>query len=86
MLGAAIANLLSQEGITMDLTTEQWIRGVFDMPALQDTTKYDQTSVQRANIGAPSAAQDATSGNGKGSVKPAGSDGGNSGKPVNAPQ
>lgn len=32
MLGAGLANLLSQGGITMDLETENWMRTVFDMP------------------------------------------------------
>jgi Protein of unknown function (DUF935). len=32
MLGAALANLLAQQGITMDDATENWIREVFDMP------------------------------------------------------
>jgi hypothetical protein len=35
MLGAALANLLAQQGITMDDPTENWIRQVFDMPAKQ---------------------------------------------------
>jgi hypothetical protein len=33
MLGAALGNLLSQQGITMDDATEDWIREVFDMPS-----------------------------------------------------
>jgi len=33
MLGAALANLLAQQGITMDDATEDWIREVFDMPS-----------------------------------------------------
>jgi len=32
MFGAAVANLLSQGGITADLPTENWLRDVFDMP------------------------------------------------------
>lgn len=32
MLGAALANLFSQQGITPDLETENWIRDTFDMP------------------------------------------------------
>jgi hypothetical protein len=35
MMGAALANLIAQEGITMDLPTEQWIRRTFDMPTKQ---------------------------------------------------
>ena len=35
MMGAALANLIAQEGITMDLPTEQWIRRTFDMPSKQ---------------------------------------------------
>jgi len=42
MLGSALANVLAQGGITMDLDTENWIRDVFDMPAknLPDGTVY----------------------------------------------
>jgi len=32
MLGAALANLFAQDGLTPDLDTENWIRETFDMP------------------------------------------------------
>jgi phage gp29-like protein len=35
MLAAALANLIAQGGLTMDLPTEQWIRRTLDMPAKQ---------------------------------------------------
>jgi phage gp29-like protein len=35
MLGSALANIIAQGGITMDLDTEQWMRRTFDMPAKQ---------------------------------------------------
>jgi hypothetical protein len=89
MLGSALGNLLSQGGLTMDLSTEQWIRGVFDMPALQDTTGYDATVADKQAQDAQAKIdqqQQQQNPNGKGSVNPSGSDGGNKGKPVNAPQ
>jgi hypothetical protein len=35
MLGSALGNLFSQDALTTDLPTENWVRRVFDMPAKQ---------------------------------------------------
>ena len=44
MLGAALANLFAQGGITSDIPTENWIREVFDMPAKQPDAPTVQTT------------------------------------------
>src|SRR5215831_579172 len=42
MLGAALANLFAQGGITPDLDTENWIRDTFDMPNKNPNAKPSQ--------------------------------------------
>lgn len=90
MHSAALSNLLSQGGLTMDLATEQWIRRTYDMPAKQaNAVNYDDVAPANTIV---------TNGNGdtpvpgstngrpqKGSVKVT-TGTGNVGKPNNAPE
>jgi hypothetical protein len=96
MLGAALANLLAQSGITMDLATENWIRQVFDMPGKSESDyavptapstnqdpPADTTPVQGLDKGA---AVPQTNGKGNVSVGSRGRGSGNVGTPPTAPQ
>lgn len=76
MLGAAIANLLSQGGFEMDDPTENWLRRVFDMP-LKDR------STVRSTPGNDLPDTENPTNNQKGGVKN-GKQTGNLGKPANA--
>jgi hypothetical protein len=69
MLGAALANLLANGGITMDLETENWIRDVFDMP---DKSSTDASQVYTANGVAPNPVQGLLNGAGASSNNPTG--------------
>lgn len=82
MLAAAISNLLSQGGVTMDDPLEEWMRNTFDMPKPDPTTRRIPTT-SSADTGGNAAA----SGGGapqKGGVK--GDRQGTTGKPPNAAQ
>lgn len=75
MLGAALANLFAQGGLTPDLDTENWVRRTFDMPRKQEGAI--QTVPQAASAptsgspvtGDPSRAT-AAGGGGAGAVQP----------------
>lgn len=86
MLGAALSNLFSQQGLTPDLDTENWIRKVFDMPAKAESaieTAKPEPVVAATNE--PVATSTSANGKGnKGSLH--GEKTGGVGKPINAPQ
>lgn len=74
-LGSAFANLLAQDGITMDLETEQWFRATFDMPKKQAGNVDDDTYIPKRETiteqeTAPDEATTATPASSKGNVKP----------------
>lgn len=85
-LAAGFANLLSQDGITMDTATEQWFRQVFDMPAKQ--TNADGSPIQdpayiKTPTSAPAIPDNANSKGGVSTERPV--DGaGNTGKSPNS--
>jgi len=81
MLGGALGNLFSQDALTTDLETENWIRNVFDMPMKSENA----TPVAQLQNVAPTTPGKAST-NGKGAVKPKPGDAGNVGKPKTAPE
>jgi len=96
MFGSALANLFAQQGLTPDIDTENWIRGVFDMPkknpnsvATPTTTPTPDTSATngQGSQSTPPVRTSAPEGakNGKGNVSNQ-RGAGNVGKPVNAPE
>ena len=87
MLGSALANLLAQSGITMDIDTENWIRHVFDMPKKnpEELAPLNGNGQPTPVPGLEKGAAPSTNGASKGDVQQQGG-GGNVGKPVNAPQ
>jgi hypothetical protein len=81
MLGSALANLFAQQALTSDDPTENWIRGVFDMPS-KTATPQDQTTTKANGKGS---ADNVPAPNQKGSVaQPRDKVGGNVGKPPGA--
>lgn len=87
MLGSAISGILHQGGITMDLTTENWIRKVLDMPLkTSSNTVYDAAGNLIPPVDTTTGADTtANNGNGnnngqKGGVKAQAGNGGNVGK------
>lgn len=88
MLAAAISNLLSQGGISMDDPLEDWMRNIFDMPKPDPSTRRepvkDQATLDTSN--GNSTTSNNGNGNGntpqKGGVK--GDRQGTTGKPPNA--
>lgn len=93
MFGAALSNLFSQQALTPDLPTENWVRDVFDMPHKQEGAAATQATQpgQATNGSTPSVQgfQPGGGGNGsgnKGGIDPNAIKTGNVGKPPNAPQ
>lgn len=97
MLGSALANIIAQGGITMDLATEQWIRKTFDMPqktagqeAYPSTIQADGSQPLTTKSNGRSKDTVVSSTPRKGDVAPGTNDAtkgqGNVGKPPNAPQ
>ncbi len=78
MFASALANLFSQEAITADDPTENWLRSMFDMPASDPTTRRGPTTI--AKLDATTAQQGAPKGNPDPNKNT-----GNKGKPANAP-
>lgn len=87
MLASALSNLFSQAALTADDPTENWLRGIFDMP---DLVTLGQTRIKSAAGGGAAATTNTdtqpASTNGKGGIKPNADKTGNVGKPDNAPQ
>lgn len=92
MLGSALSGLFTSGGLSKTPETENWVRGVFDMPGIDEAgfmAALERLAAQSATTTVPSSetgAGDSTSnGNGsnpRGSQKPGGT--GNVGKPTNA--
>lgn len=74
MLGSALGNLFSQDALTPDAITENWIRKTFDMPLKDPATYVDPKEAAQSNNGNGTASsQKGATKNGKGT--------GNVGKP-----
>lgn len=93
MLGSAVSGILAQEGFTMDLGLENWLRNAFDMPRKTDGNNVydaDGNRIIADPIAPPVEPSSNGNGNGgkaqKGNVKQQAGNGGNTGKPANAPQ
>lgn len=79
MLGAALGNMYSQEAITTDLPTENWIRRVFDMPQ-KLKSDYDTQIAAAAQL-PTNGNQSVNAGGQKGGIKPNANKNGNAGVP-----
>lgn len=82
MLGAALANLFAQQGLTPTLETENWIRRVFDMPIITQV-EFD-AAIKAAQAAPTNGGQLAPKTPQKGGTKQQKGTG-NVGKPSNAP-
>jgi hypothetical protein len=88
MLGSALGNLYSQEALSTDLNTENWVRRVFDMPQKLESDFNAQVAAAKAAATQSTNGNAPTNGNGngnaKGAIKQRPGDGGNNGKPPSA--
>lgn len=81
MLAAAFGNLLSQDGITRTLATENFFRRVFDMPEITQEEFDAAQAAQATQAAAKTASENGNgNGNGKGGLKPGKVQPGNVGK------
>jgi|SRR5215831_2969990 len=70
MLGAALSNLIAQEGITMDQPTEDWIRATFDMPKKQPDAPGQRVPTREQILAQGDIGSQGNSTNGQPSITP----------------
>src|SRR5262245_13085526 len=94
MFGAALSNLFSQQALTPDLPTENWVRDVFDMPHKQEGAVGLNQRIPADDGSAPpvqgfqpeGAKTNGSNAGNKGGIDPTAIKTGNVGKPQNAPE